>query len=481
MTRPLPGSLSVVGLYILVSILGFGAALGYVDALTQGDFPTFLFTWFAIYLGGKLLFDVVFCWWLTRPLRLLRTSRHPKVVSGAMRMNRRVFWAIAIQMVILLLPPVVFAAGWSPQATRQTLFVACAASLVQATIGFYAFTAFTAFRVGPVVLENTTGFSIKPSWHHIATLVLILGVLLPAGFSLLMGGPNPQLDVVGYLSAHFLLVGLLVGWAAARATFVPAHALQMAMERVAEGKLDTHAPIQNLDTMGALTGHFNNMVEGLREREKIRQVFGRYVATQVADEILSGRIELGGEQRTATVLFTDIRGFTSISEKMEPTEVVAFLNTYFEHMVHCVIENGGVLDKFIGDAIMALFGVPVGKTIEEDAQAAACCAIAMRSALRKLNAEREALGEPPIEMGIGIHTGTLVVGNIGTKERTEYTVVGDAVNLASRLETMTKTLGQPVLISESTAELLSDMDLTELGAYEIRGRVEPVRLFTVGP
>jgi len=478
-TRPLPGSWAAVGLYVLVSVLGFGAALGYVVALTEGDFPRFLHIWFAIYLAGKLLFDALFCWWLTRPLRILRSSRDPRAVSGAMRMNRRVFWAIAVQMVVLLLPPAVFAAGWSPDAAQQILFVACAASLVQATIGFYLFTAFTAFRVGPVVLESTEGFHIRPSWHHVATLVIILGILLPAGFSLLMGGPDPRLDVVGYLSAHFLLVGLLVGWMAARAIFVPAHALQMAMERVAEGNLDTHAPIQDLDTMGALTGHFNTMVEGLREREKIRQVFGRYVAKQVADEILSGRVELGGEQRTATVLFTDIRGFTSMSEKMEPTEVVTFLNSYFEHMVHCVIENGGVLDKFIGDAIMALFGVPVGKTTQEDARAAARCAIGMRTALRTLNAERHEQGEPPIEMGIGIHTGTLVVGNIGTKERTEYTVVGDAVNLASRLEGMTKTLGQPVLISESTAELLGDMDLTELGAYEIRGRVEPVRLFTV--
>ncbi|MFT5683553.1 MAG: adenylate cyclase, partial [Myxococcota bacterium] len=254
---------------------------------------------------------------------------------------------------------------------------------------------------------------------------------------------------------------------------------ERAMEKVAAGSLDGHTPIQGLDTMGGLTSHFNAMVEGLREREQIRQIFGRYVAKQVADEILGGRIELGGELRTATVLFTDIRGFTTISETMAPTEVIDFLNRYFEHMVSCVIQNDGVLDKFIGDAIMALFGVPVTRSPELDARAAVQCAIEMRQALIVLNTERQSEGLPAIDIGIGIHTGPLVVGNIGTRDRTEYTVIGDVVNLASRLEGLTKSLGKPVLISADTAALLGDMDLTELGTYEVRGRSEPVRLFTI--
>ncbi len=479
MPRSIPSSWSAIALYAAVSLFGFAIACGYVVALTEGAFPSFLTAWFALYLLGKALFDAGFCWWLTRPLRILREGPDAAAAASAMRMDSKVFWALVLQLSVLLMPPVIFAAGWSPDAARQILFVAVASSVVQATIGSYAFVRYSARLVGPVVLTTTEGFRIKPMWHHIAVLVGILGILLPLGFTLLMSGPTPRMDVVSYLSVHFLLVGLFVAYAAARAIYIPAKALESAMEEVARGELQAHAPIQGLDTMGALTSHFNAMVGGLRERERIRQVFGRYVATQVADEILAGRIELGGELRVATVLFTDIRGFTAMSEKMEPTAVIGFLNAYFEHMVGCVIENGGVLDKFIGDAIMALFGVPIARSPEEDARAAVRCAVEMRLALATLNTERGARGEPPLEMGIGIHTGDLVVGNIGTKDRTEYTVIGDAVNLASRLEGMTKTLGQPVLISEATAALLGDMDLTELGAFEVRGRQEKVTLFTV--
>ena len=479
LSRPIPASWTAIALYAAVSLFGVATACGYVVSLTEGALPSFLVAWFGIYLVGKLLFDVGFCWWLTRPLRILRDGPSPAAAASAMRMNRRVFSAIALQLFLLLLPPVVFAAGWSPDAAKQILFVAFASSVVQATIGYYAFTRYMARLVGPAVLDSTQGHRIKPMWHHIAVLVGILGVLLPAGFSLLMAGSTPRLDVISYLSVHFLLVGLFVGYAAARAIYVPAKALERAMEQVAQGDLDAQLSIQGLDTMGALTSHFNAMVDGLKERERIRKVFGRYVATQVADEILAGRIELGGELRTATVLFTDIRGFTAMSEKMAPNDVVGFLNIYFEHMVGCVIQNGGVLDKFIGDAIMALFGVPIARSPQEDARAAVQCAIEMRQALKVLNKERAVRGEAPLDIGIGIHTGDLVVGNIGTKDRAEYTVIGDAVNLASRLEGLTKTLGKPVLISEATASLLGDMDLTELGAFEVRGREGKVTLFTV--
>ena len=222
------------------------------------------------------------------------------------------------------------------------------------------------------------------------------------------------------------------------------------------------------------------MVLGLRQREVIRETFGRYVTQQIAEEILSGRVELGGERREATVLFADIRGFTRMSENLSPEEVIAFLNDYLGHMVTCVLDNGGVLDKFIGDAVMALFGVPVSRGPQEEARAALRCALEMSQRLEEINVARLAEGKTPIDIGIGVHSGELIAGNIGAPQRMEYTVVGDTVNVCSRIEGLTKRLGKRILLSDATAELAGDgFELEELDTLPVKGRQRPVRLFTL--
>ena len=317
-------------------------------------------------------------------------------------------------------------------------------------------------------------------WQHLALLVVNLAFAWPALMWTFLHTPgDPGRDgyaVLGLL--WFVLVGgQAVGIMAAVSRSV-GH-LAARMTEVHAGRLDVQARVYDLDTFGLQASDFNRMVEGLRQREELKETFGRYVTQQVVAEILAGRVALGGELKTATVLFSDIRGFTRMSEKLTPQEVVAFLNEYLAAMVDVVIEHGGVLDKFIGDAVMAVFGVPVGKgSAEEDAFAAVACAVAMGKKLDEMNARRAEAGKAPIAIGIGVHTGELVAGNIGSPRRMQYTVIGDTVNVGSRLESLTKEHARRTLLSGATVALVKGkFNVVEVGRVVVRGRDETLQIF----
>jgi adenylate cyclase len=197
----------------------------------------------------------------------------------------------------------------------------------------------------------------------------------------------------------------------------------------------------------------------------------------VAEQLLaSGETVLGGKDQKVSILFSDVRSFTSISEALGARETVSMLNEYFERMVDVILSHRGVLDKFIGDAVMALFGVPFNG--EHDADDAVRVANAMFVALRELNVERRRDGKAPLDIGVGIATGVVVVGNIGSTKRMEYTAIGDSVNLASRLESATKFYGARILISESTrAELANKTLLREIDLLRVQGKKEPVAIY----
>ena len=236
--------------------------------------------------------------------------------------------------------------------------------------------------------------------------------------------------------------------------------------------------VETGDELEDLAHGFNMMVEGLKERDNLRVTFGKYMTASLADHILRGEVKLGGETLRATIVFTDIRGFTTLSEHMEPQALVALLNEYFTRMVAIILEEGGVVDKYVGDAIMAVFGAPIPDPA--DADRAVRSAIRMRASLAELNESLAKRGLPRIETGIGIHTGDVVAGNIGSEQRMEYTVIGDAVNVASRLEGMTKSVGAPVLISaETESALRQPVALRQVGEVQVRGRTEPLSVFAI--
>ncbi|HKP60679.1 MAG TPA: adenylate/guanylate cyclase domain-containing protein [Polyangiales bacterium] len=249
-----------------------------------------------------------------------------------------------------------------------------------------------------------------------------------------------------------------------------------AAERVKHGTYVSAPVIHTGDELESLAIHFNDMVRGLEERDRLRETFGRYVTRQVADHLLKGNINLGGELVPVTVLFSDIRSFTSISENMDPRALLDFLNEYFSGMVESVMHHHGVVDKFIGDAIMAVFGAPVPEP--NDPLNAIKAALEMRSRLDKINEHFKQRGLPEVRTGIGLHSGQVVAGNMGHSERMEYTVIGDAVNLASRLEGMTKELQCDIVLSEDLYRQVEEHVHAEpLRKIKVKGRDQEVMVY----
>jgi adenylate cyclase len=216
------------------------------------------------------------------------------------------------------------------------------------------------------------------------------------------------------------------------------------------------------------------------ERKQLMGMFSRYVSPEVAQQIWHRRDEiiLAGEERIATVLFSDIRSFTALSAGKPSTEVLDWLNHYFTAMEEVITKEGGFLNKFIGDGLMVLFGVPLSQGVKEDACCAVRCAMKMLERVEGLNAE--SIG-PPIRIGIGIHTGPLTCGNVGSKNRLEYSVIGETVNLASRLESLTKELHAPIVVSVETEKAIGGCFecVRDLGEHAVRGLDGTIRLYTV--
>ena len=222
-------------------------------------------------------------------------------------------------------------------------------------------------------------------------------------------------------------------------------------------------------------------VEG-RDKRLIKKVFSRYVSKDVFEQLVANPslAELGGARRYMTVLFSDIRGFTTMSEKGTPEDVVAQLNHLFTRMVDVVFQHHGTVDKFVGDMVMALYGAPLDD--DEHADHAVQTALAMIRALREMNVEWEAAGKPTLDIGIGINTGDMVAGNIGSDTIMSYTVIGDAVNLGARLESLNKDYGTRIIISELTrARLKGQYDIHPLGDVVVKGKTKPVAIFEVKP
>ncbi len=220
-------------------------------------------------------------------------------------------------------------------------------------------------------------------------------------------------------------------------------------------------------------------VEG-REKRQIKKLFSRYVSKDVYDQLVANPslAALGGSRRHMTVLFSDIRGFTTMSEKGTPEDVVAQLNQLFTRMVAVVFDHRGTVDKFVGDMIMALYGAPLDD--DGHAEHAVQTALAMITTLQEMNAEWAAQGKPQLDIGIGINTGEMIAGNVGSETIMSYTVIGDAVNLGARLESLNKEYGTRIIISEATRQALKGRyDIHPLGDVIVKGKSQPVAIYEV--
>jgi class 3 adenylate cyclase len=265
-----------------------------------------------------------------------------------------------------------------------------------------------------------------------------------------------------------------------RRALAPVAQIAEASQAVARGDLLQRVPETRWDEVGRLARSFNDMVKGLNERERIRDLFGRYVSREVQEVVIAGRVTLKGERKTITCLYVDMRGSTTFAESHAPEDVMAALNQYFEVIILATEAYGGIVNRFVGDEAVCVFGAPT--EVRDHAERAVQAALSMREGLAYVNQKRAALGLPTLKFGMGLNTGEVTAGATGSEERQEYTLIGDAMNVGARIQDLNKTFpDHGILLSEFTLAALgpkaADYELADLGEAEIRGKSRPVRVF----
>ncbi len=287
-------------------------------------------------------------------------------------------------------------------------------------------------------------------------------------------------ETIIFITLGIFFVGIVITAFMTKIMTDPIKTLVKGTMEIAEGNFDFRIRKYPKDEIGDLAVAFNQMARSLKEKELIKDAFKRYVSKQVAEEIFKNPEKyiqsLKGERRKVAVFFADIRGFTPLAEKLPPEEVVSILNDYLSLMTEIVFKYEGTLDKFIGDCIMSVFGAPISHP--DDALRAVKAAYEIQEYLNRVNEERKKEGKIPVYVGIGINYGEAVVGNIGSKERLDYTVIGDTVNLASRLESLAKK-GE-ILISEQVYnEVKEHVVVEEIPPTKVKGKERPVKIYSV--
>ena len=436
-------------------------------------------------LAGYLLVSIPLgTWWMARRARPVRrwvvAERSPTTEERrlALRIPRRV---VSINAVLWALAAVVFGAlnaTWSAELGGRIATLIAAGGVITCAIVYLLserqLRPVAARALAGEIGERQLGPGIRTrsftAWA-VGTGVPMAALMLTAASTLI------EADFTARELALTVLVAAGIGAAAAlvitmlsaQAISDPVAGLRAAVRRVEEGDLDAEVAVYDGSEIGQLQAGFNRMVSGLRERERIQDLFGRHVGEDVARAALAGGVEMGGETRTVSVLFTDLVGSTHLAATRPAPEVVELLNAFFAVVVESVHSHGGSVNKFEGDAALAIFGAPI--PLRDNASSALACA---RELARRLPAE-----VPKVEAAIGASAGEVVAGNIGDERRFEYTVIGDPVNEAARLTELAKERPEHVLASESILARASDREAECWrldGSVTLRGRARETGL-----
>jgi len=294
------------------------------------------------------------------------------------------------------------------------------------------------------------------------------------------------------ISSELLITGIIVMGVVLLGTFMvavslsskvtrPINAIKDRAQKIAKGDLDTVLEIEHDDEIGELARSINEMIKGLKDRDIMKDTLGRAVSPAIFEEIMKidQKPFLHGEKKDVTILIGDFRGFTEASERMSPGELIGFLNSYFSRFVDTIFKYGGTLDKYLGDGIMVVFGAPVPQ--ENHADQAILVALELLSIVDEFNKERLKDGRDLLDYGIGLNTGEVVAGRIGSRMRFDYTVIGDQVNLAFRTQDMCKQMKTRLLLTENTKEALHNISfpMEFAGSSPIRGKKEPINFYTI--
>ncbi len=283
-----------------------------------------------------------------------------------------------------------------------------------------------------------------------------------------------RLNGIGFLA---VFSGIIFALIISRGVIQSVNILSKGAEEVANGNLEVALPITSQDELGQLAQTFNKMTTGLQEKEHITRTFKKYVSSSVVDEVLKNNVELGGEKKEVTIYFTDLANFTAISEKLPPEDLISFLNQYLSQMTQIIENHSGIVDKYIGDAIMAFWGAPL--PVPNHPYHA--CVVALQQKNWHKEFTQKWQNHPLISQTttrFGIHTGEVIVGNVGSEHRLDYTIIGDSVNIASRLESLNKHYGTAILISEATHHTLTkDLLTREIDLVQVKGKDKAIRIY----
>jgi adenylate cyclase len=323
--------------------------------------------------------------------------------------------------------------------------------------------AFVAISLVPLPLLGIVAYLKAQMLHHADALTR----------TALLSDLSLEIIVITIICVAFsILLSVFVSKSVSR----PLHRIEAAMKSVAQGNLDVQVEIESNDEIGSVAEGFNLMLKGLKASEAIKESFGKYVSREIRDEILAGRISLDGEMTRATLLFSDLRNFTPFVESTHPKQVVSIMNQYFTQMSEAIKANRGLVLQYVGDEIEAVFGTPVSYSDHTDR--AIMAALEMRQRLKLLNQSFVQSGFKPFSHGIGIHTGAVLAGNIGSKDRISYALVGDTVNSASRIQGLTKEYACDIILSQTTHDLLAGHFRTEqLSDVKVKGKQEKLLIY----
>jgi adenylate cyclase len=385
--------------------------------------------------------------------------------------------------IVIGAPVSVFATSVADLPPYEALIVFAGAAVAiayAAVLHFFSTEQFLRPVVEDIVEQMPRGFTGAPvgvplRWKLLGSLPLINVITGVVVSGLSTSGDTSLsdlgLDVVVAVLVAFT-ISLELTLLVARSVLQPVDNLLETTDAVKKGDLDARVPITSGDELGRLAGSFNEMMEGLSEREALREAFGAYVDPDVAERVLAEGELIEGQEREVTVMILDVCDFTEFAQRSSARETVAFLNDLFGTAVPCVTELGGHANKFIGDGLLAVFGAP--ERLEDHADRAVAAARAIAGKLE------ERFGQE-VRFGIGINSGPVVVGSVGGGGRLEFAVIGDPVNVAARVEHLTRETGDLVLITEATRCLLSDggAGLDERGAFALKGVSEPVPIYAL--
>jgi adenylate cyclase len=459
-----------------------------------------------VFLPCSFLLPLVLTVLYEKPIRFyLRNASLQRPVNekekrdALRRLLNEPFFLIALDMGIWLAAAVIYSAvfwsydvGWP---VVQTAFLLSShTGLITTTVAFFVFEFVMQRRVIPHVFPEG-GLSMTPGTIRIRIRVRLVAFLFASNlipfltFLYVVHGTfqshRDPVEILGQLQTTiisealiFMGVGIWLVYLVSSNMTRPLQETVRVLQQVRNGQFENKVRVTSNDEIGYTGDVINEMTEGLKERDFIKEVFGKYVSKEIRDEILSGKVTLDGELRQVTVLFADLRNFTPMVETTPPKEVVKIINSYFREMDEAITHHHGLVIQYIGDEIEAVFGAPIYRN--DHPVLAVRAALEMKERLRGVNRELNRRGYPDLFHGIGIHTGEVLAANIGSPERLSYALVGDTVNLASRVQGLNKEFGTEILITAATrAALNGDFSLRVLPATPVKGKSGLVELYAV--